>query len=691
MSANKARIARAARRVLALLVLTVGSLAMAAAQANINFNDVQADQLFRQGVARFNDGYHAEATVLFQKALGLQPGNYLARVWLGRAYYYAGSESAAIQEWKNVQANGKGSPVLTAFLESLQARRGLSRDVREDFDFFPVKELDRKGAKPNEFRRPAAVLTLSDGTSYVASFGNNAIVRLDANGRTRDSLRGGFTHFAGPFDMALVQGKRLFVTQMLGDQVYEITLDGQVVKTFGGSGSGNGQFKGPQYLAWDGANALFVSDFGNRRINKFDLDGNYVMSFGGHAADFAGLERPTGLLFADGVLYVGDASRKNPCIYRFDVDGNALGSINDDRLADIESIKPYENGHMLVTTRTAVYGLDPADQVLTPLFSDDKNPHARYTSSTMDANGNIVASDFDGERMAWLSRIAGIYSGLHVEISRVVAERFPEVWVECQVLDNLGNPVVGLDLGNFTVTEGRKSLRDVKLVASGFRQQSFSTVLLVQADQAMASDYNREAATNAVGAVVDSLGGGSTYSLLSCGRQSTVEAPPGSGKQVLQAAVQNVPRDDFWYLDLGLRNAVPQLVKSPGLREVVFVGQGGLPEDAFARYGLDENVNFLRNNRVRFSVVQVEDRPLDPGLAQLVAQTGGSVYYLYNPKGLAGLGPELLRQKDGSYAFRFNSLFDSDFGRKYLPVEIEARLFQKSGRDESGYFAPLQH
>ena len=206
----------------------------------------------------------------------------------------------------------------------------------------------------------------------------------------------------------------------------------------------------------------------------------------------------------------------------------------------------------------------------------------------------------------------------------------------------------------------------------------------------MQTDFNREALVNAVGGLVDSLGSTSSLALVSAGRQATVESPMGANKAALQASLQNLPKDQYWYLDLGLRTAVPQVLKSQNLRQVFFVGQGNLPEDAFARYGLEENLNYLRNNRVRFSVIQTEEMPLDPALEYLVKQTGGVVYQLYNPQGLQNIGADLIGRKDGSYLLRYRSLFDSDFGRKYLPVELGARLFQKSGRDEAGYFAPLK-
>jgi hypothetical protein len=675
-------------RSLLLLGLALGAGSLLFTQAQIRYDDIQADQLFRQGVARFHDGYHNEAVTLFQRSLAARPADMLTRTWLGRAMFHAGFESAAIQEWDTVSRAGAGSPALTAFLETLQARRGLSQDVREDFNFFPVNDLTSAQSKPNQFRRPAAVLPMSDGSCYLASFGTNSIIQIDATGHTMRSLRGGFTHFSGPYDLLRV-GKRYYSSQMLSDQVMEFNLDGQVLKAFGGHGAGPGQLIGPQFLASDGG-YLFVSDFGNRRIVKYDLDGNYIMDFGAHSLDFPGLERPTGLYWQDGTLYVGDASRKNPGLFFFDANGNLQGSLPDPRLAEIEDIAPFQGGKLLITTRLCIYEYDPASQRLDPLYTVDKDPTARYAAAVLDANGNLVASDFDSEKLTWLARLAGVYAGLHVQVNRVVADKFPEVYVDVSVLDNLGKPVVGLAQANFTLTEGRKAIGDWKLISAGFRETTFAGAIITQADQSMANDYAREALTNAVGGIVDSLGASSSLALVSVGRQATVEAPLGSNRQLLQASIQNQPQDPFWYLDLGIRMAVPLLLKSQNLREVFFVGPGILPEDAFARYGLEENLNYLRNNRCRFTVIQTVDQPLDPALEYLVAQTGGVVFKLYNPKGLLDLGASLVDKKDGSYIFRFRSLFDTDFGRKYLPVEVEARLFQKSGRDEAGYFAPLR-
>jgi len=36
------------------------------------------------------------------------------------------------------------------------------------------------------------------------------------------------------------------------------------------------------------------------------------------------------------------------------------------------------------------------------------------------------------------------------------------------------------------------------------------------------------------------------------------------------------------------------------------------------------------------------------------------------------------------------STLPTNFGENYLPLETEVYLLNRSGRDESGYFAPLQ-
>lgn len=659
------------------------------AQNAIRMEDAQADSLFRQGVMRFHDSYHAEAAVLFQRVLSLQPENQLARIWLGKAYYYAGFENSALQEWESVRSLGGASPELVSFMESHMARRGLSQVFDEDAAWFPVMAVDKTNSRPNQFRRPGGLAALPDGTTWMCSFANNSLIRLSPSGKTLRSINGSPARLAGPFDLVLVADQEFYVTQMLSDSVTRLDLAGNFKGSFGGKGSGPGQFLGPQYIAWDGGTYVYVSDMGNRRVSKFDRDGNFVLSLGMRSPSFAGLERPVGLVWLGERLVVADASRQRPALHFFDASGNLLDTFEHPLLRDVEGLSPYAGRDLLVTTRSAVYRLDVTNLELTVLVQAPAED-SRLVAATADANGHILVSDFDRETVTFHSRLSGVYSGLSVQVQRVIADRYPEIVLECTVLDSRGLPVLGLAKENFVLTEGHKPLATFEFLGAGSREDMMDTVILMQGGGILDDAGGLESCRNALGGIMDSLGQRSRTGLVSAGLQAGIEAKLGSPRKELEVALEAIPRGGAWTLDQGLRLAVSQLAKTQGLRHVIFVGDGSLPEDAFRQFGLEENLRYLQNNRVRLSVVNVGNSRPDQALDYLVRESGGQVFPLYAPRGLLDLGSRLLSLRDGSYRFSFKTLFDSDYGRKYLPVEIQAMLFQKSGRDESGYFAPLK-
>ena len=70
--------------------------------------------------------------------------------------------------------------------------------------------------------------------------------------------------------------------------------------------------------------------------------------------------------------------------------------------------------------------------------------------------------------------------------------------------------------------------------------------------------------------------------------------------------------------------------------------------------------------------------------------TEGGEYYVYREKGLAQVVDDIINIPSGIYVLSYTSSLQTDFGQRYLPVEVETYLMNRSGRDESGYFAPLQ-
>ena len=51
---------------------------------------------------------------------------------------------------------------------------------------------------------------------------------------------------------------------------------------------------------------------------------------------------------------------------------------------------------------------------------------------------------------------------------------------------------------------------------------------------------------------------------------------------------------------------------------------------------------------------------------------------------------DLVELPSSLYTISYKSALPTNFGKDYLPVEVEAYLLNRSGRAESGYFAPLE-
>ena len=127
--------------------------------------------------------------------------------------------------------------------------------------------------------------------------------------------------------------------------VYIFDGQDQLVRKFGSSGRGNGQFSNPYGLAFDVNNHLYVSEFSNHRVQKFNVDGEYLLQFGHQGSRNGQLSSPSGMTVHNERLYIADLS--NCRISVFQLDGQFCCIIGSGQLSNPYDVTINSNGHLL--------------------------------------------------------------------------------------------------------------------------------------------------------------------------------------------------------------------------------------------------------------------------------------------------------------------------------------------------------
>ena len=111
--------------------------------------------------------------------------------------------------------------------------------------------------------------------------------------------------FNAPSDVVVGDDGNIFVADGHADdtnnRIMKFSSDGTLIKTWGKTGYGPGEFRTMHSLAIDSRGRLFVADRSNNRIQIFDQDGNYL-------ATWTQFGRPSGIYFDEkDRIYVADS------------------------------------------------------------------------------------------------------------------------------------------------------------------------------------------------------------------------------------------------------------------------------------------------------------------------------------------------------------------------------------------------
>lgn len=646
-----------------------------------------AAQEFRRGVQAFYRGSYNDAVMQFEKALSYLPEDNLILDWLGKAYYRSGMEGTALQSWTRASNSGYGGLLLQNRIEIVRERRILPEFTDEQVRYSEAGVFSGNLNGNFIFSGPISVLPNNNGTCWILSYGSNDLVLMDINGTVLNRITGPINGFDRPIDIIRLDDGKLLVSESAGDRLALFSAKGKFQKYFGSKGRDVGQLVGPQYIAQDSRGNIYVSDYGNSRISVFDKEGNGLFVFGNKSEkDFEGLKGPTGIAALGEFIFVADDVRG--CIYQFDQAGNFLRILCEKQtFKHPESMKVWGK-YLVVCDSNRIVTVDTDSGSLYTNVSTGNAPD-RLTSAVPDVNGNILVTDVKSNEVYVMTKVSELVGGLFVQVDRIDSSKFPEVRLDIKVENRHRNPVVGLKENNFYITEDKRPVSKFKFLGASSKTDYVDVTLVI--DRSSYTVENSEQVDIAVREIAKSMNGKGTLRIVSAGKMPVIEykGNPNGAKNFSSEGLKN-PISDSVALDLALRLSANDLINAGMKKAVVVISAGKVGLSAFDKYSLTDIVSYFNNNSISCSAVKVVQGASDEEFNYIVDRTSGKEYYVFRPEGLSSILEELLDIPTGVYSFSFVSVMNTNFGEKFLPIEVEAYLMNRSGRDETGYFAPLE-
>jgi len=650
-----------------------------------NASEGFASEEFRHGVQAYYRGAFNEAIMQFEKALSYLPNDNLILDWLGKAYYKSGMEGSALSYWQSASNNGYGGLLLQNKIEVVRERR-VTGDSTEK-----LMRLSESGAFPGEFQGnfvysgPVAVQPNYDGTMWVSAYSSNELLLINQNGKVVDRITGPINGFDHPSDILRLHDGNLLVCENAGDRLALLNSKGHFVKYIGKKGRGVGEVVGPLYAAQDNLERIYVSDYGNRRVDVFDKDGNGLFFFGTKQSDFKGLKGPTGICIYNDTVYVVDDQRG--CIYEFDKAGNYLGElVEEGTFKKPEALKIW-NGNLVICDQNKVIAVDPETGALFEYVRTGNAP-SRVTMAVSDVNENLMVTDYTANEVYVMSKVQELVGGLFVQIEQIDASKFPNVKLEVRVENRHRQPVVGLQEENFFFTENKRPVSNLKFLGAASNNTDADVTIII--DRSVSSKNYKEE----IEATVKEIAASSEIGVLrvvSAGNIPVTEYIGNTeGVSNFSLDALKTPLAGSVPVDLAVRLASNDLISGAKKRSIIFITGGNPSSLSFNNYNLAELTAFMSNNSIGFSVIQVNQASIGDELGYIVDNTAGDTYYVYRPEGLGDVVKNIIEYPQGIYQLSYTSALSTNFGTNYLPVEAEVYLLNRSGRDESGYFAPLQ-
>ena len=142
------------------------------------------------------------------------------------------------------------------------------------------------------------------------------VLIYDANGTLLRQWKMLDVQFGKPEGIVWLKDDRIVVCDTHYRRLVWFDQQGRVLKTLGQHGKGRGEFIYPVGICKDAAENLYVCEYGgNDRVQVFTRDGEWLREFGSPGTGTAQFQRPSGLVWRAGKVFVADAINNRVLVF----------------------------------------------------------------------------------------------------------------------------------------------------------------------------------------------------------------------------------------------------------------------------------------------------------------------------------------------------------------------------------------
>lgn len=646
-------------------------------QAIVTNNDAQEE--FKWALNSYNNGRYDDALLSLKRVLSFDPSNLNYHFWIGNVYYRLGYIEEALTEWRNLQSQGYKAAYFRQLISIIEQRRGISLNNELDVErFIQVASLSN-----SIYRRPNGCQITSlkadqYGGYYAVNFVGNEILHFDANNNVNVLIKDGITSLKSPYDV-IELGDLLYVTLYSNDEIgiYDKTF-GIKRGSIGKKGTEAGELLAPQYMTVDGRDYIYVSEWGNKRISKFDTKGNFILHFGIKTVGYMGLLGPTGITYLNGNIYVADAPKNS--IEVFDTSGNHLYSIATS-LEGIEGLSSdFASNNIIISSKYGVYKYSVLRKTFVRLLKAEKID-SKILSSIVDVNNQMIVSDFDNAKISIYKSDVSVYDSLNVDVRRVIRVGGSKIYVELNVSNRNGLPVIGLKSENFAIANEEYYIVKPK-VAYDINTSNNMNIAIVFDKSFVMKDYESEQIMG-VNTLIKSRKN-KKFSFINATSVPLVDNIESLVSTIHKTNSLGNYDSSYVKTDVSLKLAGSELMSKSARRAVLYFSNGALSRSAFDRYSMGTILSYYKNNDIRFYLILFGNNPVDSKFQYLVNETGGAIIPFSSYEGVSKVYDLMMEQKTGTYLLEYDYPGPQE-PNGYYNLSVEVNFNQQVGRGEFAY------